>query len=314
MPDPRVAASVNQRLLNESRKIGISHDLLLRRFVFERLLWRLQHSPHARELCLKGAMSFLAVTGDVRRPTKDMDFLGRRSLPMGETLDMLRQVASVPAPSADGIAFFPDDFSAEAIQERSEQPGIRIHGVAGIGNSRIKLKLEIAYGDVLTPAAVGMTYPTVLDAFEAPRILVVSKETMLAEKFEAVCSLGDRNTRFKDFHDIRGLARTVVFDASLAAAAMRATFENRGTPIPETDPVAFSPAFLEDGQRGWSAYLRKQNIRDQQGFGQLVDEIRPLVMGLAGMARVGLAEGAWRPGTGWSPSDPEPDHRAFVPF
>ena len=315
MPDPRVAASVNQRLLNASRTIGIPHEALLRRYVFERLLHRIAGSEHAGDLCLKGAMSFLAVTGDIRRPTKDMDFLGRLDQPAEETLAMFKAIAAIPPKVDDGLEFFVDDFSQETIKESAERPGTRIHGVVGLGNARIKLKLEVAYGDVLTPGAVQMEYPTLLDAFEPPRILVTSKETMLAEKFEAVCSLGERNTRFKDFHDIRGLARMVELDGGLAAEALRATFANRGTTLPECDPVAFTPAFAEAGQRGWSAYQRKQGLRDGQRFEQLVEEIRPLVMGLVERARTGGTDATWTPGAGWNEGPAtEADTRAFVPF
>lgn len=315
MPDPRVEKSVLQRILNASQRIGVSHDLMLRRYVFERLLHRVAASPYAGELCLKGAMSFLAVTGDVRRPTKDMDFLGRTAMPAADTLAMFREIAAIDPGVDDGLTFLVDGFSTETIKGGADQPGTRVNGVVKLGSARVTLKLEVAYGDVLTPGAVRMTYPTVLDAFEAPTVLVVSKETMLAEKFEAVCSLGERNTRFKDFQDIRGLSRLVALDGALAAEAMRATFANRGTPLPESDPVALTGAFDEAGERGWSAYLRKQGVRDGQRFSDLVREIRPLVMGLAEAARTGTAPGTWVPGEGWSEAlAPEPEARAFVSF
>jgi predicted nucleotidyltransferase component of viral defense system len=313
MPELRTAISINQRLVNASKKLGVSHELLLRRYVFERLLHRISLSPHAGDLCLKGAMSFLAVTGDVRRPTKDMDFLGRRSMPSDDTLSMFRAIAAMAPDVDDGLDFHVDGFSTEVIKGGSDQPGTRVNGIVRLGNARINLKVEIAYGDVLTPGAVGMEYPTLLDGFDAPRILVVSKETMLAEKFEAVCSLGERNTRFKDFHDIRGLSRLVALDGAIAAEAMRATFANRGTPLPVADPVAFTSDFADAGQRGWSAYLRKQGVRDGQKFADLVDEIRPLVMGLAARALGADRDGAWVPGEGWAAA-PAEDDRTFMPF
>ncbi len=313
MPGPNVAASIAQRLLNASRALGISHELLVRRYVFERLLWRLQHSPYAGELCLKGAMSFLAVTGDLRRPTKDMDFLGREGMAPADALAMFREVAMVQPEVDDGIRFDAESFVGEAIKEHHEQPGSRIHGVAWLGHSRVRLKLEVAYGDVLTPGAVLMDYPTVLANTPPPRILVVSKETMLAEKFEAVCALGERNTRFKDFYDIRGLARATSLDAGLAAEALARTFANRGTPLPTETPAAFLPGFEGAGQRGWAAFKLKQGMRDPQPFRELVAEIEPLVMGLAERALSGHPHGTWSPGTGWT-EERANDDRAVLPF
>lgn len=313
MPGPNVAASIAQRLLNASRALGISHELLVRRYVFERLLWRLQHSPHAGELCLKGAMSFLAVTGDLRRPTKDMDFLGRDGMAPGDALAMFREIALVQPDEDDGLRFDADGFAGEAIKEHHEQPGSRIHGIAWLGHSRVRLKLEVAYGDVLTPGAVMMDYPTVLANTPPPRILVISKETMLAEKFEAVCSLGERNTRFKDFYDIRGLARATTLDGGVAAEALSRTFANRGTPLPTEMPVAFLPGFEGAGQRGWAAFKLKQGLKDAQPFPELVAEIAPLVMGLAARALSGDAQGSWSPGKGWTEARDQ-EERAVLPF
>ena len=48
-------------------------------------------------------------------------------------------------------------------------------------------------------------YPTLLN-FPAPEILTYSRETVVAEKLEAMVSLGVINSRIKDFFDIRELA------------------------------------------------------------------------------------------------------------
>lgn len=55
------AASVLARLLNRSRSTGENYNLLLSRFVIERLLFRLSVSPHAG--------NFAHRTGQRRTPT-----------------------------------------------------------------------------------------------------------------------------------------------------------------------------------------------------------------------------------------------------
>jgi hypothetical protein len=52
------AASVLARLLNRSRSTGENYNLLLSRFVIQRLLFRLSVSPHAGNFVLKGALLF----------------------------------------------------------------------------------------------------------------------------------------------------------------------------------------------------------------------------------------------------------------
>ena len=53
MSNERIAASVRQRLITLHRHVNVSHELLMRRYAFERLLDRLSQSEFRRELCLK---------------------------------------------------------------------------------------------------------------------------------------------------------------------------------------------------------------------------------------------------------------------
>jgi predicted nucleotidyltransferase component of viral defense system len=296
-----LSASRRSLLQNQANKLGVSNELVMRRYVFERFLDRLASSGHRDDLVLKGAMALIAVTDTPNRPTKDMDMLGIKPLSMEEALSLIRHVASIVPAQDDAVEFVPSSFQASVINEASDEPGTRILGEARIGNARIPLKIEISHGQAMTPGAVLMDYPTVLGGMTSPKILVYSKETMLAEKFEAIVSLGTHISRFKDFFDVRQLARKLEFDGGVAAAAFRNTFGNRGTEIPMGEPAAFDPAFaVNDGQRGWTSFLRKQQIKDPATFGEVIDEIRPFVMEIAAMARWDAPERRWTPGQGWS--------------
>jgi len=75
-PPPRnVGASVRQRLLNLSRAGGVAFDILLTRYVLERLLYRLTLTPHADRFVLKGAMLVTTWFADAYRQTRDIDLL-----------------------------------------------------------------------------------------------------------------------------------------------------------------------------------------------------------------------------------------------
>lgn len=45
-----------------------------------------------------------------------------------------------------------------------------------------------------------------------PRLLAYARETVIAEKFQAMVALGHANTRMKDFYDIWILSRSFAFD------------------------------------------------------------------------------------------------------
>jgi hypothetical protein len=67
------------------------------------------------------------------------------------------------------------------------------------------------------------------------------RETVVAEKVEAMVKLGLANSRMKDFHDVAVLSRLFAFDGALLVRAIRATFARRGTQLPEWPPIALTP-------------------------------------------------------------------------
>ena len=71
-----IGASVRARLLKLARQRGQPFQVLLTRFVLERLLYRLSLTPHRNRLVLKGAMILTSWFTDPLRPTQDLDPLG----------------------------------------------------------------------------------------------------------------------------------------------------------------------------------------------------------------------------------------------
>jgi len=96
----------------------------------------------------------------------------------------------------------------------------------------------------------------------APQLRGYARETVIAEKFEAITSLGRDNTRMKDFHDIWILSRAFSFDGDRLARAITATFARRGTPIPTAPPDALTPAFAADDRKRaqWTAFVETVDV------------------------------------------------------
>src|SRR5690606_16780077 len=97
----------------------------------------------------------------------------------------------------DGLSFLAETVSLQAI-------------TAVLGGARIPLQVDIGFGDAITPGPRLETLPTLLD-FPAPTVWSYPPETVIAEKFEAIVSLGMANTRLKDYFDVWQLARTKEF-------------------------------------------------------------------------------------------------------
>jgi predicted nucleotidyltransferase component of viral defense system len=273
------AASVKQRLLNLSMKTGEDFQLLLTRYAVERLLFRLAVSEHANSFVLKGAMLFALWTGEMHRPTRDVDLLGFGEN-SNERLTNVFRALCVGDAGDDGLVFDPDTVSVEPIREEDAYGGRRVTFVATLAQARVTLQVDIGFGDVITPAAEAVEYPTLLGT-ESPKLRAYPKETVVAEKVEAMVKLGLANSRMKDFYDLLVLARTFSFDGTRVRDAIAATFLRRGTAVPAAPPVALTQALAMDDakQKQWNAFVRRSGLAKTAGeLAEVVIELSAFVL------------------------------------
>jgi len=255
-----IAASVRKRLLKITRETGDDANLVWTRYATERLLYRLSVSEYARDFILKGAMLFMAWTGQSYRPTVDMDLLGRGEDSSERLAEVFRNICAV-AVEPDGLEYSANSVKAAPIRNEQEYQGQRITMMAFLGKSRIPIQVDIGFGDVVTPKARKINYPTLLN-FPAPRIRACPRETVVAEKLQAMVILGIANSRMKDFYDLYVLARDFGFDGATLARAMRATFTRRRTGISGETPLALTEEFGRDDVKSvqWKAFVRKSGL------------------------------------------------------
>ena len=126
-----------------------------------------------------------------------------------------------------------------------------------IGGARVRVVIDIGFGDAIEPGIAEMELPVLLD-FPSPRLLAYPRETVIAEKFQAMVMLGRANSRMKDIYDIWRLSRTYPFEADGLARAIAATFARRKTAIPTTLPDALTRAFADDPAKAaqWAAFVK----------------------------------------------------------
>lgn len=302
-PPKNVSASVRARLLRLARERSEDFQLLLARYANERLLYRLASSPHSERFILKGATLFMLWTGKAHRATRDVDLLG-----FGDpTPEHLRRVfAEVLALDVgdDGVSFAGNSLDVGPIREDQEYGGIRVVTFAEIDSARVRIQVDVGYGDAVTPAPVIAEVPALLD-FPAPRLRAYPRETVVAEKLEAMVQLGQANSRMKDFYDLVVLSRMFEFDGALLASAIRATFERRGTPLPTALPVALTSAFADDPAKRmqWSAFARKSGADDVEDLAVTVATITRFIVPPLRAAEGGVSwTSRWPAGGPWTPA------------
>jgi len=269
-----VEASIRQRLLNISRIHGEDFGFVLTRYANERFLYRLYQSEYADRFILKGGMLFLAWAEELYRPTRDIDFLGFGDNADDNLINTVKDICVTPV-ELDGLVFNTEDIQVMDIREDEEYQGKRITLNASLGAAQIPLQLDFGFGDAVVSEIEIIEYPTMLES-PAPRLRAYPKETVIAEKLEAIVKLGMVNSRMKDFYDIWMMSKIFTFTGHVLQVAINATFNRRKTPIPDLTPIALTREFAEerDHKKQWRAFLRRNRLDvGSIEFSQIIDDI-----------------------------------------
>ena len=219
------------------------------------------------------------------RPTMDIDLLGRMRNGPEAVIDVVRELCVQPV-SPDGLWYDAESAESEPIAKDAPYTGVRVRLRSRLGTARGLLRVDVGFGDPIVPAAVAAELPPILD-LPAPRLLVYTRESAIAEKFEAMVKRGILNTRMKDFFDVWLLSRQFAFDGEILSAALRATFAARETPV-VPEPVALTPTFATDPSKAaqWRAFLRR-NLLDtapldlREVVAAVAEFLRPVIGAIA---------------------------------
>jgi hypothetical protein len=262
--------------LNLAKEHGEDFNMILTRYAIERFLYRLSIVPAREVFWLKGALLFDMWFDVPHRPTRDADFLGFGPADSVALANSVSEICGIAVD--DGMEFDPASITVEEIREEANYGGRRVRLVSRLGNARCTVQLDVGYGDAVTPGPEEAVYPTLLDDQPAPHLRVYPRAAVTAEKLEAIVSLGMANSRMKDFFDLRALAHEGVLDARLLGDAIAATFQRRGTAVPEDVPLGLSDEFARDAMKRaqWKAFLGKNRL-DAPTLDEVIEEVRRFV-------------------------------------
>lgn len=259
-----IPASTRQRLLQESRKRGIDFNLMLTNYALERFLYRLSCSSYHEQFVLKGAMLFPLWGVESYRPTRDLDLLSFGDAEEEYLTRVFRDICQVEVED-DGISYDHESVAVTAIRDQMEYGGSRIVIQAELARARIKVQIDIGFGDVVTPQPKYEEYPSLLK-LPAPVLRAYPRETVVAEKFQAMIVLGMANSRMKDLYDLWFIGSTFPFNGVTLVKALTRTFARRDTDIPTDVPFCLSDEFAADSLkvRQWKAFLRRTAVHAPQ--------------------------------------------------
>ncbi len=300
MTGRNVGASVRARLLARARETRQDFSLVLTRYAIERLLYRIGVSSHADHFLLKGALLFDLWFDVPHRPTRDIDLLGFGSGELSLMESTFKEISAIA--EHDGVTFDPDTVRATEIRKDANYAGVRVGLLGSIDGARCQIQVDIGFGDAVTPDPDDVEYPVMLPEFAAPKLRAYPRYTVVAEKLEALTSLGMANSRMKDYFDLWVLARYADFDADILRRAVRATFDRRATSMSGSAPLGLTDAFAQDAQKDaqWLAFLSRNRLEGLALHDVIAALGRFLLPIVEAAASNSPLRGRWTAGGPWS--------------
>ena len=271
------AISVKDRIKNKAVSCSISVNDLLQAYGLERTVYRISVSEFSDRFTLKGGIFLYALfDGEFARATRDIDLL---AYSMSNNEDNMKKVfeSILETEVDDALKYDLSTLKVKNITEFKKYHGVNISVMSYLDRTRIPISIDIGFNDIVYPERVEMEFPVLLD-MEHPKIYAYSIYSVIAEKFEAIVSLGDANSRYKDFYDIYLIAENYELDGEILKDAVQETFAHRNTTF--NDIFAFKFAFINSPIHNsrWDVFLNKKKATVKVELERVIVIIRDLLL------------------------------------
>jgi predicted nucleotidyltransferase component of viral defense system len=217
------AMSLNARIRNHAKIKGISAQVVLQNYMFERFLERLSISKHKDHFILKGGLLIAAFVGIENRSTMDLD-ITLKNYPLNITTLTKAIKSIVTIDIDDGVTFSISE--VEPIREDDMYGGFRVSVIATYDTIITPMQIDVTTGDAITPNEVVYLYPFIFNERNS-EVWAYNLETVLAEKVETILSRGVYSTRPRDYYDIYILTKTQTYNQAIFRNALSATTKHR---------------------------------------------------------------------------------------
>ncbi|GHT62719.1 hypothetical protein AGMMS50239_16820 [Bacteroidia bacterium] len=273
------AKSIRACLQNISNKEKIDFQQIVTRYLHERLIYRLSVSEYAKNFFLKGGALLYAFSGLHTRPTMDIDMLAKHiDNDKSNIKTIFEQICDIKYDD-DCVNFRKDSIVVSDIAEEAKYSGIRVLIDADFDTIKQRLQIDFGFSDIII-SSIDLDFPVLLEELDRPQIKAYSMETVIAEKFHAMITLGTNNSRMKDFFDVYILLKNNKLTNKNLQNAISEIFRNRETPCIES-PELFEISFFQNTNRKirWKAFLRKiksENIDFETVVKHITARLQPI--------------------------------------
>ena len=253
------ATQLKALIRNLSKEKNINAQILLRNYMFERLLERISLSNYRHSFILKGGMLIATMVGLDTRSTMDMDATIKGIPVTHESIRlMFDEICSISI--NDSVEMSVREI--EDIHDEAEYAGLRVTLDTYFDRVNQTLKVDITTGDKITPKEISYSFKLMLEP-RSIEVLAYNLETVIAEKMETIISRSTVNTRMRDFYDIYILSELQAenINIGLLSDAIIATTNRRGTTdlLTRADIILFN---IEDSNIMQNLWIRYQEKYD----------------------------------------------------
>ena len=168
--------------------------------------------------------------------------------------------------------------STSKIKDEDLYGGFRFKINAYLNKLRANLQIDVATGDIITPRAIEYKYKCLFDD-KYLDLITYNLETVLAEKFNSVISIGVLNSRMKDYYDIYYLLtrKSNKIDKKILKQAIINTFDHQ-----KTDIHSIKERFEQIRENSkideqWRNYSKKHHYTINISKNDLMNEIEKIV-------------------------------------
>lgn len=306
MSGKNMGAGVYARLQNLARERKLDMVGVLRRYVQERLLYRLSVSDEVQNFCVKGGLLLSFYNdGNLLRPTEDIDFNGFDGDSDISTLQSALEKILAVEVEDDGVVFMPETMKVEK-DRVGLIPGGKVSLQAKVHTAKVDIKVDVGFGNPINPEVKRIVMPTILGSVAPqPEVLAYPLETVIAEKIHAIVQFGIDNTRVKDYFDMWMLAGMHSLDGAKLVQAITKTFEAQQRDIPPAELEGLTEDFAEYAADKWRKFVKKIDLKDTVTLDEVVQILSGMIHPVTEAARLGeeFAE-VWDPDGGWQQVSP----------
>lgn len=220
-------------------------------------------------------MLLSSIMGIDLRTTMDMDTtIVGIDMNQEELKRILMEILSIDVD--DNVRF--EYISTSKIKDEDLYGGFRFKINAYLNKLRANLQIDVATGDIITPRAIEYKYKCLFDD-KYLDLITYNLETVLAEKFNSVISIGVLNSRMKDYYDIYYLLtrKSNEIDKKILKQAIINTFDHQ-----KTDIHSIKERFEQIRENSkideqWRNYSKKHHYTINISKDDLMNEIEKIV-------------------------------------